>query len=92
MNAADICAKAAEIVAGDREATHGQKVSNHENIADMWNAYLGDQLVHPIDPHQVAMMMACLKIARTKLGAFNPDDYIDLAGYAGCAAEIRKRT
>lgn len=88
MRASDICAKAAEIVAGDREDTHGDKVENHANIAALWSAYLGV----PITAHDAALMMALLKIARTKAGDFNPDDYVDGAGYMACAAEIRSRT
>lgn len=88
MNAADICAKAAEIVAGDREATHGDKVENHTNIAALWSAYLGI----PVSAHDAALMMALLKIARTKTGTVDMDNYVDLAGYAGCAAEIRSRS
>lgn len=88
MNAADICAKAAEIVSGDREKTHGDKVENHANIAALWTAYKGFE----ITAHDVALMMALLKIARTKAGDSNPDDYVDGAGYMACAAEIRSRT
>lgn len=92
MNASDVCTKAADLVGGDRAATHGDKVQNHDNIAALWNAYLQGHLVVALTAHDVALMMALLKIARTKTGRFNPDDYVDLAGYAGCAAEIRERT
>lgn len=84
MTASEICAKAADIVRGDRAVTHGDKVENHRNIAALWSAYLGKE----IDAEDVALMMALLKIARTQSGTFNPDDYVDLAGYAGCAGEI----
>jgi hypothetical protein len=33
-------------------------------------------------------MLEALKIARRYSGAHNIDDYIDGAGYAGCAGEI----
>jgi hypothetical protein len=93
MKAGEICAKAAELVGGDREATHGDKVENHQNIARLWNAYLGWRLPDgaALTAKDVALMMALLKIARTKLGAHNPDDFVDLAGYAGCAGEIASR-
>lgn len=87
-NAAELVTRAAGLVGGDRAATHGPKLENHQNIADLWNAYLGRQLNAPIKASQVALMMALLKIARTKCGAMNLDDYVDLAGYAGCAGEI----
>lgn len=33
-------------------------------------------------------MMVLLKAARTRTGTFNLDDFVDMAGYAGCAGEI----
>lgn len=88
--AATICMRAAELVSGNRATTHGDKLENHANIAALWNAFLGDRLPagHKLSALDVALMMALLKIARTKAGGHNPDDYIDLAGYAGCAGEI----
>lgn len=83
-----ICHKAGVLVSGDRAKQHGNKVENHQNIAALWNAYLGWALVEPITAQNVAMMMALVKVARTKLGSHNLDDYIDLAGYAGVAGEI----
>lgn len=86
--------QAATLVSGDREDTHGDKLINHQKIATLWNAYLTIRKYPDDDlgPHDVALMMALLKVARTQLGDFNIDDYQDLAGYAGCAGEIRGRT
>lgn len=94
MKASDICAKAGSLVSGDREASHGPKLKNHENIAALWNAYLAIRRdpVAPLSALDAAQMMALLKIARTQLGATNPDDYVDLAGYAGVAGEIATET
>jgi hypothetical protein len=88
MRAADVLTHAAALVAGDRERTHGNKAANFANIAALWNAYLGDRLTRPIAAGEAALMMALLKIARTKTGAQNLDDYLDGAGYIACAAEI----
>jgi hypothetical protein len=33
-------------------------------------------------------MMTLLKVARTKIGSHNPDDYVDGAGYMAIAGEI----
>jgi hypothetical protein len=84
MKATEIAAEAARIVGGDRARTHGDKTTNHTNIATLWSAYLGV----PITATQAAVMMVLLKAARTKAGAFNPDDYVDMVGYAACAGEI----
>ena len=84
---------AAELVSGSRAAQHGPKERNHQNIADHWNAYLGARLDRPLSALDVALMMAELKIARAK-GSIqmglepNPDNFVDLAGYAGVAGEI----
>jgi len=88
--AEEICRQAADIVAGDRAAQHGPKERNHQNIADHWNAYLGDRLTSPITALDVALMMVELKIARTKAGSGRTllDSYVDMAGYAGVAGEI----
>ncbi len=90
MKASEICEHAAEMVAGSRAKTHGDKVENHANIAALWNAYLAIRR----DPSSgltaldAAHMMALLKIARTQAGVLNMDDYQDLAGYAGVSGEI----
>lgn len=90
----EVCAKAANLVGGDRQKTHGDKVENHQNIASLWNAFLGYRILenNHLTPRDVALMMALLKIARTKSGSHNLDDYVDLAGYAGVAAEIAERS
>jgi len=96
MNASDICKKAESLVGGDRAATHGDKLQNHQNIAALWQVFLNQQL--PPQCHieltalDVANMMELLKIARRMAGAHNIDDYIDGAGYAACAGEIAERT
>lgn len=93
MKAAEILQTAAGIVGGARANTHGPVEVNHGKIATMWNAYLAirNDPAAPLDAHDAALMMALLKIARTQLGAYNPDDGIDHVGYAACAAEIAGR-
>lgn len=85
MNAAEICKTASVLVSGDRAATHGNMVTNFTRVAALWNAYLGETVVTPVD---VGLMLALLKVARVKSGAHNLDNYIDLAGYAGCSGEV----
>lgn len=86
---ADVLTKALELTGGDRAKTHGDKRQNHQNIADLWNAYLKDGPLgkRRLSAQDVAVMMCLLKIARMKSGTFNLDNFIDLAGYAGVAAE-----
>lgn len=76
--------QAISIVCKDREAQCGSPEDNFEVISALWSDYLG----YNIEPHDVAILMALLKIARIKSGRCKADNYIDLAGYAACAAEI----
>ncbi len=97
-SAAYFCAEAARLVGGDRATTHGDKTLNFHNIAELWNGYWrikcrveGERLTTPFTAHDVGCMLELFKIARRFSGTFNADDYIDAAGYAGCAGEILAR-
>ena len=84
MNAADILSQASSLVSGDRNKQHGDKLENHQNIAALWSAYKEID----ISPRDVAIMMALLKIARTKTGEVNADDFVDGCGYISIAGEL----
>jgi len=86
--ASEILQIASNLVSGDRQEQHGDKVANHNNIAKLWSAYLDID----ISGHDVAVLMSLLKIARTKLGSFNIDDYYDGSAYIGIAGEIKSQT
>jgi len=86
MRAADICIRAADLLAGDRSRLHGDVRTSHARIAALWSAYLG----YPITSHDVALMMLLLKVARTAGETFNLDNYVDAAGYAAIAAELTR--
>ena len=77
--------QAQALVRGQRQKDYGDKVDNHINIAKLWSAYKDVD----ITPHDVAIMMALLKIARTKLGSVSMDTYIDMAAYGAIAGEIK---
>ena len=77
-------------VCQDRNAQYGSPEDSFQLIADFWTTYLGVA----VTATNVAMMMALLKIARTKTskdGVGSRDCYIDLAGYAACGGEIAER-
>jgi hypothetical protein len=90
MKASEIATEAARLVSGDRNQTHGDKATNHGNIAALWNAYLGIRRdpVAPLSGEDVALMMNLLKVARTQTGGLNVDDFIDGCGYMAIAGEI----
>ena len=76
---------AKKCVCGDREQDYGNPEQNFELIAALWSAYLGITIL-PID---VPNMMMHVKQARTKTGHAKDDNWIDIAGYAACGAELQ---
>tara|TARA_Y100000310_G_scaffold334804_2_gene415384 strand:- start:3128 stop:3433 length:306 start_codon:yes stop_codon:yes gene_type:complete len=89
----DILNKAAEIVGGDRAHWYGDKLTNHENIASLWNAYLrrSKKLKQLLEPSDIAILMCLLKIARMISNQTQEDSFIDAAAYAAIAGELRHR-
>lgn len=81
-----ILAEAEKCVCGDRDEQYGSPKNNFSLIARLWREYLDTS--KPITAHDVAMMMALVKVARIRTGKRKVDNYIDLAGYAACAGEI----
>lgn len=92
MKAGTILTKAAEIVEGSRQQTHGQKERSFETIAAFWNTYLrrrGITNARLLEGVDVAAMMMLLKLSRAIEGdVTEPDHFVDLAGYAGLAGEL----
>jgi hypothetical protein len=76
---------AARYVAHDRNAQYGTPESNFGMIAQFWSTYLGASIM----PHDVAAMMSLMKLARITTSPDKDDNWIDLAGYAACGAEVR---
>jgi hypothetical protein len=78
---------AARIINGSRDAQYGSPIDNFDRIARIWSVILGID----VTPEDVAMCMAGLKMARyASKSGFQPDTWIDLAGYAGCGFEVGK--
>ena len=73
-----------KLLEGKREHEYGNKKENHENIANLWSAYLD----HNVSAHDVAILMLLLKIARAKFGNPSADTYIDMVGYSAIAGEL----
>ncbi len=87
MKAGQLLRDAANLVDGDRNRTHGDKIENHRRIADYWNVFLSHRPDKPLTPADVATLMVLLKVSRSQYGAHNVDDFVDMAGYAGVAGE-----
>ena len=84
MNRAETLDLAKQAVTVDRQADHGRPEDTFPLIAALWTAYLDEE----VTPAMVAMMLALLKVARQRMNPTHEDNYVDLAGYAACAAEL----
>ena len=96
MTRSEILDAARSIVTGEREKQYGKPEDNFATIGKLWEIYLRGRCVGgdadiSINPEDVAMMMALLKIARIMTGTGTGDSFVDLAGYAACAGEIAGR-
>ena len=88
MKPPSILREAEQIISADRERTHGKAEDNLANIATLWYAWCRVSRDAPMTAHDVAIMMALLKIARTQTGVYNRDDYVDAAGYVALAHRL----
>ena len=84
MGRGTILDKAKDTINGARQDAYGNPEDSFSAIAELWTAYTGINFT----PHDVAMMMALLKVARIKGGAGSEDSYVDLCGYAALAADM----
>lgn len=83
--------EAAGLIGGDRARQHGDVRALHEQVAQLWTAYLEPQrvpLAAPLEARDVLAMMALLKLARAQHGDFNRDDYVDALGYVALAGQV----
>ena len=65
----------------ERAKQYGAPEINFDCAARYISIYLG----HPVSPHDVAVIMCCVKLARITTGVHHDDNYVDLAGYAELA-------
>ena len=80
-----------------RGEAYGYVANSVRPISELWSWWLEDKYVGtgkgnydltPLDPKDVAVMMALMKIARLKLDINHKDSIVDLAGYAACLGEL----
>jgi hypothetical protein len=83
MNANDYLNEARAIIQ-ERGMDYGHPSDNLSRTASLWAAYLE----MPVDPHQVAMCMALVKIARS-METDKVDNVIDLCAYAALSGQLR---
>lgn len=77
--------EAARIINGDRNKQYGGPEENFTNIAKIWSVIFQREFT----TEDVAMAMIGVKLARFVSNyGFQPDTWIDIAGYAGCGYEV----
>jgi hypothetical protein len=84
MNRSEILDTAKEYITKDRANTHGDLENNFGLIAAYWSSHLNKN----IKPHDVAVMMTLLKLARAKSNPAHADNWVDGCGYLACGGEI----
>lgn len=84
----DILRTANEYVNGDRNVQYGDPIEDFRRTADLWGAYLGTFF----EPHDVAVMIALVKVSRIRWSPEKKDHWADLAGYAACGWDVITHT
>ena len=67
-----------------RGLQYGEPTANHIRIAQLWSAYLG----RGIEPHEVAICMALVKVSRLAEQSTHRDSYADAISYLAIAGHI----
>ena len=80
----DIYDQARQLISVERQAQYGAPEDNLGRIAALWGAYLGKSLT----AHDVAVMMALVKIGRIASGVTVKDNYVDAVAYMGLADRL----
>lgn len=90
---AQILNEARSIICSDRNRQYGEPEDNFAVIGELWSQYLrrAKDADIDLDGYDVGMLMALFKIGRLETGTPKRDNFVDLAGYVACAAEIALR-
>ena len=90
---AQILNEARDIICSDRNKQYGEPEDNFAVIGELWSQYLrrAKDVAIDLNGYDVGMLMALFKIGRLETGVPKRDNFVDLAGYVGCAAEIALR-
>jgi hypothetical protein len=75
---------AERLVNNERNTQYDEPSADFARTAAMATAYFGI----PVAMHDVAAFMAMLKLSRIRHNPDHVDNWIDLAGYAACGADV----
>jgi hypothetical protein len=80
--------EAARLISNERDEQYGKPEDNFNRIARIWSVVLGIDVTE----EDVAMCMVGVKMARySSKSGFQPDTWVDIAGYAGCGYEVGEK-
>lgn len=79
--------EAGDLINKQREHDYGEASKNFHDIAAGWSLILD----RSVEPEDVALMMAWLKIARLFKSPNHRDSWVDLIGYAALGGELSER-
>jgi hypothetical protein len=87
-NRTDILEEASALIDGNRDVDYGDPLDNFTTTAELWQPYL-ERIIHArggldLNPHDVAIMMTLVKVARLAWTPHKRDHWADIAGYTGC--------
>jgi hypothetical protein len=85
MKAEELLEQAAGVVAR-RRSTYGQPIDLFEQVAKRWSLTLGVE----VTAAQAILCLIDLKAARLAHDPRHLDSITDIAGYAGCLAEVAR--
>ena len=91
----DILQESITLINGDRNDSYGDPTHDFQTTATFWQTYLERTIkargVFDIKPHDIAIMMDLLKIARISWTPEKRDHWADLGGYTGLGWDCVQR-
>ena len=85
---AGVLDEAKELVTSSRNDQYGPPTGDFQRSADALNAYgYKGPGGRELQSHDIAIMIAAVKISRITWNPDNRDNWVDLAGYAACGYE-----
>lgn len=85
MHRSHALGKADELITGQRLKDYGPPILNFTRIGHLWAPILG---LNVVQPHEVALCLAQLKVARLCQSPDHEDSWLDALGYIAIGAEL----
>jgi hypothetical protein len=77
---------AKDLINNDRNSTYGDPTEDFTRTSQMVTAVLGRK----IDPHEIAIIMICVKLSRLHSSPRFMDSWVDICGYSALGFEVAK--